>query len=291
MIASESQRVWITECPRDAMQGIREFIPTETKAAYLNQLLKVGFDVLDFGSFVSPKAIPQLQDTKQVLELLEVNTTETRLLAIVANERGAKDACSHAPIHLIGYPFSISESFQFRNTNNGIGASFETVQRIIEHCAHTGKDPLIYISMAFGNPYGDPWNIDIALGWVSELYKAGIKKIALADTVGIAKPEDIGLLTKSVLNEFPGMETGVHLHCHPGNWREKTEAAYSAGCRRFDTAIKGLGGCPMAEDELVGNLATENLLQYLNEKNVTTRIQKKAFETALFTSGTVFLVH
>lgn len=283
--------VKITECPRDAMQGLQDFIPTRVKADYLNLLLKVGFDVLDFGSFVSPKAIPQLQDTAAVLDLLEIGKSTTKLLAIVANERGATEACSHSQIDYLGFPFSISETFQKRNTNSGIAASFELVQRILELCGKSGKEPVVYISMAFGNPYGDPWNHDVALGWVGELQKAGVKRIALADTVGLAEADDIYGMTKAMEVEFPDLITGVHLHCRPQNWLEKVDAAYRAGCRNFDAAIRGFGGCPMAEDELVGNLATENLIQYLTNNNVKHRIDLSLFDEAVNASGPVFLAH
>ncbi len=285
---SSNQRVFITECPRDAMQGIHDFIPTETKISYLNKLLKVGFDRLDFGSFVSPKAIPQLRDTAEVLAGLELEGA-TKLLAIVANLRGAQDASTHPEITFIGFPFSVSETFQKRNTNSSIADSFETVQRLKEVADQSNKELLVYISMAFGNPYGDAWNDDVVIGWLDQLRNAGISKIALADTVGLASADDIGYLVGSVMEEFPKLEIGAHLHCHPNNWKSKVDAAFIAGCRYFDTAIKGLGGCPMADNELVGNLATENLIQYLSEKNVETRIHSNEFNNAMMNSSKVFM--
>lgn len=285
---SATERVFITECPRDAMQGIHDFIPTETKISYLNNLLKVGFDRLDFGSFVSPKAIPQLRDTAEVLAGLKLDGA-TKLLAIVANLRGAQDASTHPEIAFVGFPFSVSETFQKRNTNSGIADSFDTVQRMKEVAEQSGKELLVYISMAFGNPYGDLWNADVVTGWLDQLHRAGISKIALADTVGIATADDIGYLIQSVLAAFPDLEIGAHLHCHSNNWKSKVDAAFGAGCRHFDAAIKGLGGCPMAEDELVGNLATENLIQYLNEKNVETRIRSEEFNKAMMEASAVFM--
>lgn len=286
----QKERVFITECPRDAMQGIHDFIPTSLKISYLNTLLEVGFDRLDFGSFVSPKAIPQLRDTAEVLAGLHLNPA-TKLLAIVANSRGAADASKHAPVSILGFPFSVSETFQMRNTNKSIAASFDTVMEIVDIAASSGKEPLVYISMAFGNPYGDAWNAAAVTDWIGKLKEAGISKIALADTVGIATPEEVGYLTSAVIKAFPDLEIGAHLHCHPANWRAKADAAFQAGCRQFDAAIKGFGGCPMAGDNLTGNLATENLIQYLSEKNVETSVNTEKFNKALNASNDVFLVH
>lgn len=283
-----ANRVWVTECPRDAMQGIHDFIPTELKIGYLNSLLKAGFDRLDFGSFVSPKAIPQLSDTREVLQGLDTTST-TRLLAIVANLRGAEEASSYEAISLLGYPFSVSETFQKRNTKSGIAASFDTVLSIHKTALNSGKELVVYISMAYGNPYGDEWNDEVVLNWILKLKNNGISKIALADTVGLAEAKDVSYLTAAVIREFPGLEVGAHLHCAPTNWREKVEAAFNAGCRHFDSAIKGYGGCPMAKDELVGNLATENLVQYLKEKNVETLIDPAGFNHAVHASNLVFL--
>jgi len=281
-------RVWLTECPRDAMQGIHDFIPTSVKVEYLNTLLKVGFDRLDFGSFVSPKAIPQLRDTREVLQGL-IPTSTTKLLAIIANHRGAVEASEFDSIAILGYPFSVSETFQKRNTNSSIEDSFETIQLIKNQTDKTSKELLIYISMAFGNPYGDTWNSEIVIRWINELKKKGITKIALADTVGMAHEKDVAYLTGEVIKEFPDLEVGVHLHCLPNNWKKKVNAAFDAGCRRFDSAISGYGGCPLAEDELVGNLATENLIQYLAEKNVETHIRPDEFNNAIAASNLVFL--
>jgi hydroxymethylglutaryl-CoA lyase len=285
------ERVWITECPRDAMQGIGEFIPTKEKIRYLNRLLKVGFDRLDFGSFVSPKAIPQLRDTAEVLDQIELSGINTKLLAIVANMRGAEDAAQFEKVSILGFPFSVSETFQKRNTNSSISDSLVTVKNIRETCAKSGKELLVYISMAFGNPYRDPWNTDIVIGWIFELQKLGITKFALADTVGIAKESEIGELVTDVQQEFGEIELGIHLHCRPDNWKNKVDAAYLAGCRRFDSAIRGFGGCPMAKDELVGNLATEQLLQYLDEKNVETNVNFTRFKDAVSASAEVFFTH
>ncbi len=282
------EKVWITECSRDAMQGLIEFIPTKEKIRYLNLLLKVGFDRLDFGSFVSPKAIPQLRDTTEVLDQLDLSNTETQLLAIVANHRGAEDAAKFEKVSILGYPFSVSETFQKRNTNSTISDSLVTVKNIRETCEKSGKELLVYISMAFGNPYGDPWNADIVVGWIFELQKLGISKFALADTVGIAKEVEIAELVTEVREQFGEIESGIHLHCRPDNWKIKVDAAYSAGCRRFDAAIRGFGGCPMAKDELVGNLATEHLLQYLDEKNVETNVNFTRFKDAVSASAEVF---
>lgn len=272
----------ITECPRDAMQGIKEFIPTELKVEYLNQLLKVGFNTLDFGSFVSPKAIPQMQDTTQVLEQLNLSETKTKLLAIIANERGAQDASAHSAIHFLGYPFSISETFQLRNTNATIKESLNRVDQIQSVCAKSGKELLIYISMAFGNPYGDNWNSDIVIEWVKNLKQVGIKHFALADTIGISNPENIKYLFGKLIPEFPELSIGAHLHSTPETSKEKILAAYQNGCRIFDVAIHGFGGCPMAKDDLTGNMATENLLDCLQELNVESNLNetelKKAYE-------------
>lgn len=285
---NSGNRVWVTECPRDAMQGIEAFISTKAKVEYLNTLLEAGFDRLDFGSFVSPKAVPQMRDTREVLDQLN-GGSGTSLIAIVANVRGAREALETGKVDYIGYPFSVSETFQVRNTNTGIAASFEQVRRMSDEAGNAGKGLIVYISMAFGNPYGDPWNADVVSGWIQQLWNAGIRNISLSDTVGIATEEDVALITGQTLREFPGLETGVHLHCKPDNWREKVAAAFECGCRRFDSAIRGYGGCPMAGDELTGNLATENLVKYLQEKNVETRIIPEKFDRALRASARVFL--
>jgi hydroxymethylglutaryl-CoA lyase len=270
----------IIECPRDAWQGFHPFIPTEKKAGYINQLLKVGFDTIDFGSFVSPKAMPQVSDTAAMIELLDFSDSATRLLAIVANERGAMDACQFAQISDIGYPFSISETFQIRNANSTLAESVERVKRIAALSGESGKKLVIYISMGFGNPYGDPWNPEIALGYVNELAKYGITTFSLADTVGVAKPEDIRAIFGDLLALRPDLEFGAHFHTTPDNWNEKVNAAYEAGCRRFDGALLGYGGCPMAQDQLVGNMPTENLVAFGKEKKEHLCLDLQALQTA-----------
>lgn len=278
----------IIECPRDAMQGIKSFIPTDLKVKYLNSLLKVGFDSLDFGSFVSPKAIPQLSDTAQVLDQLDLSGSRSKLLAIVANVRGAEQASEFPQIQYMGYPFSISPTFQKRNTNSTVMEAFDTVKSILEICTKTGKEPVIYISMGFGNPYGDRWNHELVNEWVEKLSVVGIKTVSLADTVGVADPETISYLFSNLIPSFPQIEIGAHFHSSPDKWEEKVDAAWQNGCRRFDSALKGYGGCPMAEDELVGNLATENLLEYMMEKGEGLQINEPAFSQAMALSSQVF---
>jgi len=277
----------IIECPRDAMQGIREFIPTEKKITYLNQLLKVGFDTLDFGSFVSPKAIPQMRDTAEVLAGLDLSHTRTDLLAIVANKRGADTAATFPEIAYLGYPFSISETFQQRNTNASIEESLERVAEIQEVCGQSGKRLVIYISMGFGNPYGDPWNVEIVQRWVDKLASMGIGIFQLSDTIGVASPQSIRYLFSNLIPMYPRIEIGAHLHTLPHTWREKMEAAWESGCRRFDGAIKGYGGCPMAKDDLTGNMPTEKMVSYLEEKEET-GLKREALEAALQMSQSVF---
>jgi hydroxymethylglutaryl-CoA lyase len=252
----------LIECPRDAMQGWHRLISTDEKVAYLNALLKVGFDTLDFGSFVSPKAIPQMADTTEVISRLDLTGTKSKLLAIVANQRGAEEAVVFDQIAYLGYPFSISETFQLRNTNKTIEASMELVDSMQELCIKNNKQLVVYISMGFGNPYGDPYDPSVALKWVDELVQRDILTISLADTVGLANPEVINQLFSTLIPAYPAVEFGAHFHSAPHNWEEKVAAAYGQGCRRFDSAIKGIGGCPMAKDELVGNLATERLLDF-----------------------------
>jgi hydroxymethylglutaryl-CoA lyase len=280
--------VKLIECPRDAMQGIGPFIPTAVKAAYLNHLLRVGFDALDFGSFVSPKAIPQMRDTPEVLDLLDLGHSTTRLLAIVANARGARDAAAFPQIHYLGYPFSVSETFQLRNTNAGIQESLERVAEIQEICSNSGKELVIYLSMGFGNPYGDPWNAGIVQHWVERLVQSGVTIFQLSDTIGVATPQSIRYLFSSLMVAFPDLEIGAHFHTTPLSWREKVEAAYHSGCRRFDGAIKGYGGCPMARDELTGNMPTEHLLAFFEEKGEPLHINPTAFQSALEHSLRVF---
>ena len=259
--------VKIIECPRDAMQGIKEFIPTESKVNYIQSLLSVGFDTIDFGSFVSPKAIPQMADTSEVLARLDLSKTTSKLLAIVANTRGAEEASTHKEIDYLGYPFSISENFQMRNTHKTIAQSVVTLNEILDIANASNKEVVVYISMGFGNPYGDPWNVDIVGKWTERLAAMGIKILSLSDTVGSSDPETIDYLFSHLIPKYPDIEFGAHLHTTPNSWFEKVDAAYKAGCRRFDGAIKGFGGCPMAKDELTGNMPTEKLVSYLNSKS------------------------
>lgn len=270
------------------MQGIHDFIPTPKKAEYINRLLQCGFSAVDFGSFVSPNAIPQMRDTAEVLSLLNLSDSCSPLLAIVANRRGAEDACRHEAISILGFPFSVSETFQLRNTNSSIEKSLETVKAIQHLCVTHNKQLVIYISMAFGNPYADAWNSDLVLNWVRRIVDCGVQTVSLADTVGVASAENIAGIFKSVSQAFPEIETGVHLHCRPDNWKNKVEAAFTNGCRRFDTALKGYGGCPLADDELIGNLATENLLQYFEDHNIETGIHKIRFREALMAATDFF---
>lgn len=281
-------KIQLTECPRDAMQGIHQFIPTETKAAYINLLLQVGFDTIDFGSFVSAKAIPQMQDTAKVLEKLDLSKTNSKLLAIVANYRGAEEAAQHPEITYLGFPFSISETFQLRNTNSGIDKAFNTTKNIQELCIKTNKKLRIYLSMGFGNPYGDKWSIEILLSWTEKMVALGIEHIYAADTIGIATATQIAEIMKN-LNGFTHMQFGMHLHSTPDTWKEKIEAAYKNGCRLFDTALKGYGGCPMAKDELTGNIATENLIGYLKSQNEYLDLNFDKLGEAMEYSGKVFL--
>lgn len=280
----------ITECPRDAMQGIKEFIPTVKKIKYLNKLLEVGFDRLDFGSFVSPKAVPQMRDTAEVLDQLDPANTGTKLLAIVANKRGAEDACKFEQISFLGYPFSISETFQKRNTNSGIEESFSRVEEIQNLCLDHDKLLLIYISMAFGNPYGDDWSEEIVSQYINKLSELGITHFALADTVGISNEQNISSLFSQVIEDFPDLSISAHLHSNPQSSISKIKAAYNAGCRNFDTAMKGYGGCPMAEDELVGNISTENIIKFSKDNNIELGLNMYKFEEALEYAGEVFIL-
>jgi hydroxymethylglutaryl-CoA lyase len=281
--------VHLTECPRDAMQGLHDFIPTDIKANYINQLLKVGFDTIDFGSFVSPKAIPQLRDTAEVLSKLDLDTTKSKLLAIVANERGATEACRFDEINFLGFPFSISETFQQRNTNSSIAESLKRVEAIQNLCVKNGKELVIYISMAFGNPYGDTWHPDIVSEWTLKLVNNGIKNIALSDTIGVSSPDNIAPLFSQLIATFPTAEIGAHLHTTPESWEEKIKAAYENGCRKFDGAIKGFGGCPMAKEELTGNMPTEKMLDYFNQAGISTSIKEEAFSQAVQMAPSIFL--
>ncbi|MEX1132380.1 MAG: hydroxymethylglutaryl-CoA lyase [Flavobacteriales bacterium] len=279
----------LIECPRDAMQGIVPFIPTDMKVKYLNELLKVGFDTIDIGSFVSPKAIPQLADTAEVLARIDSGSSQSKLLVIVANERGSEEAVKQESVAYLGYPFSISETFQQRNTNTSIEGSWARTANIAELAQKAGKELVVYISMAFGNPYGDPWNAEIALHWSERLVKElGVGIIALSDTVGVAKPADITSMFSALIPALPQAEFGAHLHCSPDNWKQKTQAAWDGGCRRFDGAIKGYGGCPMAEDELVGNLQMELFVQDLEARGMRTGLDLAQLERCVMEAAGVF---
>ncbi|MGB0404481.1 MAG: hydroxymethylglutaryl-CoA lyase [Salibacteraceae bacterium] len=279
----------IIECPRDAMQGIHDWIPTDTKIEYINRILKVGFDTVDFGSFVSPKAIPQLKDTEEVLARLDLENTNSKLLAIVANTRGAQDACNFEEIKYLGFPFSISEEFQKRNTNSTIDQSLIRVEEIKTLCDKHNKELVIYISMGFGNPYGELWSPDIAAKWSERLANdLGIKILALSDTIGVSNPENIDYLFNTLIPEFKEVEFGAHLHSTPETRIEKVNAAYNSGCKRIDSAIKGYGGCPMAEDKLVGNMATEVVFQYCGENNIETGLSQEELQKAMLYSNQVF---
>lgn len=272
--------VKIIECPRDAMQGIKMFIPTEKKVQYLQALLRVGFDTIDFGSFVSAKAIPQMQDTAEVLAQLDLSKTQSKLLAIIANTRGAEEASVHKEIQYLGFPFSISENFQMRNTHKTIAESLVTLQEILEIANKTDKEVVAYLSMGFGNPYGDPWNVDIVGEWTERLAKMGVRILSLSDTVGSSTPEVIDYLYSNLIPAYPSIEFGAHLHTTPDSWFEKIDAAYKAGCLRYDGAIKGYGGCPMAKDDLTGNMPTEKMLSYFTANNIDTNLSAMSFESA-----------
>jgi len=270
------------------MQGLHDFIPTDKKAAYINSLLKVGFDTIDFGSFVSAKAIPQLRDTKQVFARLDLANTKTKLLAIVANYRGAEEGAAYEQINYLGFPFSVSEEFQKRNTNSTIEESLKRVEEIQNLCEKKSKQLILYISMGFGNPYGEAWNADIVIKSVRRLAQLDIKIFALSDTVGVSNPENITHLFTHLIPEFPKVEFGAHLHSHPQTWKEKVKAAYESGVRRFDSAIKGIGGCPMAKDELVGNIATENLISFFDKSDETLTLDRSAFNQSLKLAANTF---
>jgi hydroxymethylglutaryl-CoA lyase len=279
----------IIECPRDAMQGIIKFIPTDQKAFYINQLLQCGFDTIDFGSFVSPKAIPQMRDTAEVLSKLDLSDSDSKLLAIIANERGAEEACSFHEIHYLGYPFSVSEEFQKRNTNSTIEETLKRVEFIQNKTVLSGKKLVIYLSMGFGNPYGEYWSPDIVLKWTERLVNLfGIEIISISDTIGSAKKEDVSFLFKTLIPELPQIEFGAHMHVRPENAKEIIDTAYQAGCRRFDSAIRGFGGCPMAKDELTGNMPTEIMLDYFNENSINTSIEFSSFNKAMQVSTSIF---
>ena len=281
-------KLTIVECPRDAMQGIKKFIPTTDKVTYINSLLKVGFDTIDVGSFVSPKAIPQMADTAEVITSLDLDSDSPKLGVIVANRRGAHDAVKYDEVSYLGYPFSISETFQLRNTNASIEESFERVADIQGAVIKNSKELLIYISMGFGNPYGDEWNVEIVEKYISKLYSMGIRKFSLSDTIGVSSPENIIYLYSNLIPLFPDVEFGAHLHTTPDQWEEKIHAAYLSGCRRYDGAIKGYGGCPMAKDKLTGNMPTEKMLTYFDKNMIETGLNMSRFKDALRMSENVF---
>jgi hydroxymethylglutaryl-CoA lyase len=285
-----SNKVKIIECPRDAMQGIKDFIPTQEKAQYIQSLLDVGFDTIDFGSFVSPRAIPQMADTAKVLSQLNLSNTSSKLLAIVANVRGAQEASSHNQIDYLGYPFSISENFQMRNTHKTIAQSVLILDEILNIAQKANKQVVAYLSMGFGNPYGDPWNVDIVGDWTERLSNMGINILSLSDTIGSSNAESIEHLFSNLISQYSNIEFGAHLHTTPSSWFEKVDAAYKSGCRRFDGAIQGFGGCPMAKDELTGNMPTENLLSYFNSKSLN-GLDEVSFKNAYSAASKLFSVY
>jgi hydroxymethylglutaryl-CoA lyase len=275
-----NENVKIIECPRDAMQGIKDWIPTESKVQYIQSLLRCGFDTIDVGSFVSPKAIPQMQDSAEVLHSLDLSKTDSKLLSIVANLRGAQDAVQHEMVDYLGYPFSISENFQMRNTHKTIAQSVDLLKDIIELASSKDKELVVYISMGFGNPYGDPWNVDIVGEWAEKLSSMGVKILSLSDTVGTSDAETIDYLFSNLIKRYPEVEFGAHLHTTPTTWHEKVDAAYKAGCRRFDGAIQGFGGCPMAADDLTGNMPTEKLVSYFASVKANDNVNAMSFESS-----------
>ncbi|WP_417351450.1 hydroxymethylglutaryl-CoA lyase [Flavobacterium alkalisoli] len=282
------KQVKIIECPRDAMQGIKAFIPTDKKVAYIQSLLRVGFDTIDFGSFVSPKAIPQMQDTAEVLAKLDLSATKSKLLAIIANIKGAENASVHSEIQYLGYPFSISENFQMRNTHKTIAESIITLQEILDIAHKSNKEVVAYLSMGFGNPYGDPWNVEIVGEWTERLAGMGVKILSLSDTIGSSTPEVIDYLFSNLIPKYSEIEFGAHLHTTPDKWFEKVDAAYKAGCTRFDGAIQGFGGCPMAKDDLTGNMPTEKMLSYFTTEKVTSNLNSLSFESAYNEATKIF---
>jgi hydroxymethylglutaryl-CoA lyase len=282
------ESIKIIECPRDAMQGIKPFIPTERKVTYLQSLLRVGFDTIDFGSFVSPKAIPQMQDTAAVLAKLDLSQTTSKLLAIIANTQGAQAAATHKEIQYLGFPFSISENFQMRNTHKTIEESLVTLQEILNIADACNKEVVAYLSMGFGNPYGDPWNVEIVGEWTQKLSTMGVKILSLSDTIGSSTPEVISYLFSNLIPQYPSIEFGAHLHTTPDKWFEKIDAAYQAGCRRYDGAIQGFGGCPMAKDDLTGNMPTEKMLSYFTAKKANTNTSPMSFESSYNEASKLF---
>ncbi|WP_395067110.1 hydroxymethylglutaryl-CoA lyase [Flavobacterium sp.] len=282
------EKIKIIECPRDAMQGIKPFIPTDRKVDYIQSLLRVGFDTIDFGSFVSPKAIPQMVDTAEVLAQLDLSQTSSKLLAIIANTQGAELASVHKEIQYLGFPFSISENFQMRNTHKTIAESLITLQEILNIADKSNKEVVTYISMGFGNPYGDPWNVEIVGEWTEKLANMGVKILSLSDTVGSSTPEVIDYLFSNLIPKYPNVEFGAHLHTTPDKWHEKIDAAYKAGCRRYDGAIQGFGGCPMAKDDLTGNMPTEKMLSYFTQQKANTNTSPMSFESAYNVASRLF---
>lgn len=281
-------QVQLVECPRDAMQGWKHFIPTDSKIEYIQSLLEVGFDTIDFGSFVSPKAIPQMADTAAVVDKLDMQHSRSKLLAIIANERGAREAVAYDSISCLGFPFSISETFQRRNTNSSIGESLGRVEEIQRICMRASRQLVVYISMAFGNPYGDAYTQEVAYGWAEKLAGIGVQIISLADTVGVAGAGQVESMTRFLVQHLPGVQIGVHLHSTPANWQEKTEAAFRAGCTRFDGALKGVGGCPMAGDALVGNMNTEWMIDYFDKLGVLPPLNREALQKCIELAGRLF---
>ena len=273
-------RIKVIECPRDAMQGVKKWIPTKNKISYIQSLLNVGFDVLDVGSFVSKRSIPQMKDSRMVLESLDLSSTTSKLLYIVANLRGALEACVYPEINFLGFPFSVSENFQMRNTNKTINQSLEELKKIISVCKSNDKEVVVYLSMGFGNPYGDEWNYEVLEKWISVIKSIGVKTISISDTIGVANPKNIDIVFKNSIKKFHDIEFGAHFHTKPSDWFEKIDSAYKAGCRRFDTTIQGYGGCPMAADELTGNFPTEKLITYMNQKKVNININSLNFESS-----------
>lgn len=279
----------LVECPRDAMQGLHHFVPTDLKSEYLNLLLQVGFDTLDFGSFVSPQAIPQMADTAQVLGKLDITGTSTRLLAIVANLRGMEDAVKYEQINYLGFPFSISETFQQRNTNSSILQSLNTVEKMLSLCDKKNKTAVVYLSMGFGNPYGDEWNYEIVEKWADVLVSKGVNILSVADTVGVSTPEKIRDILPKLIARFANTEIGIHLHSTPAERFEKIEAAYKSGVKRIDSALKGFGGCPMAADDLTGNMATEDVIGYLAAQGENLNLNMDKWNEAMALSGKIFI--
>ena len=282
------ESIKIIECPRDAMQGIKPFIPTERKVTYIQSLLRVGFDTIDFGSFVSPKAIPQMQDTAEVLAQLDLSQTTSKLLAIIANTQGAQSAATHKEIQYLGFPFSISENFQMRNTHKTIAESLVTLEEILNIADANNKEVVAYLSMGFGNPYGDPWNVEIVGEWTQKLSTMGVKILSLSDTIGSSTPEVISYLFSNLIPQYPSIEFGAHLHTTPDKWFEKMDAAYKAGCRRYDGAIQGFGGCPMAKDDLTGNMPTEKMLSYFTAQKANTNTSPMSFESSYNEASKLF---